>query len=244
MTKASNKSDKALLEVDSLVSTYGQVEVLHSLSLNIKEGETVALIGANGAGKTTFLKTLSGIQPVRSGKVFFDGNDITSIRADLRVRKGISQSPEGRVLFGPLSVKDNLLLGAHTRNDDQVEKDLAYIYSLFPVLEEKSHLSAGSLSGGQQQMVAIGRALMAKPKLLLLDEPSMGLAPILVEEIFNVVRSLKEEGITILLVEQNAYEALAISDRAYVLETGNIVMSGESKQIIDSEEIKNAYLGI
>lgn len=244
MTKASNKSDKVLLEVDSLVSAYGQVEVLHGLSLNIKEGETVALIGANGAGKTTFLKALSGIQPVRSGKVFFDGKDITSMRADLRVRKGISQSPEGRVLFGPLSVKDNLLLGAHTRNDDQVEKDLAYIYSLFPVLEEKSHLSAGSLSGGQQQMVAIGRALMAKPKLLLLDEPSMGLAPILVEEIFNVIRNLKEEGITILLVEQNAYEALAISDRTYVLETGNIVMSGESKQLIDSEEIQNAYLGI
>lgn len=234
-----------LLDVKSLVSAYGRVEVLHGLSLHVNRGETVALIGANGAGKTTFLRTISGVQPITSGQILFNGEDISELRADLRVLKGISQSPEGRVLFTPLSVKDNLLLGAYSRNDiDEINNDLDFIYGLFPALKDKERLPAGSLSGGQQQMVAIGRALMARPKLLLLDEPSMGLAPILVEEIFNVIRNLQKEGITILIVEQNAFEALAISDRAYVLETGQIIMTGNSKELAASEQIQSAYLGV
>ena len=204
----------------------------------------MALVGANGAGKTTFLRTLSGIQPMSAGRIRFAGQDLSRVRADRRVRAGICHSPEGRQVFGPLSIEDNLRLGAYLRPAVQVEEDLERVYAMFPVLREKRRLPAGTLSGGQQQMLAISRALMGRPRLLLLDEPSMGLAPLLVEEVFNVIRTLKAQGITILLVEQNAFAALGIADRAYVLETGRIVLSGTGQDMIRNEQVRAAYLGM
>jgi len=204
----------------------------------------VALVGANGAGKTTFLRTLSGVQPKSAGRIQFDGQDISRLRADQRVRLGICQSPEGRQVFGPLSIEDNLRLGAYTRPRDDVADALEKIYAMFPVLEEKRAQAAGTLSGGQQQMLAIGRALMGAPRLLLLDEPSMGLAPLLVQEVFDVIRTLQSQGMTILLVEQNALAALDIADRAYVLETGSITLSGTGQELIDNPQVRSAYLGM
>lgn len=233
-----------LLRVEGLESTYGRIKALKGIDMEVRRGEIVALVGANGAGKTTFLRTLSGVQPMCGGSVRFDGEDIGRLRPDQRVRRGICQSPEGRQVFGPLSVEDNLRLGAYTRAREDVGGDIEKIYAMFPVLKEKSKLPAGTLSGGQQQMLAIGRALMGRPKLLLLDEPSMGLAPLLVEEVFNVVRALKAHGITILLVEQNAFAALAIADRGYVLETGTISLTGTGAELLASDEVRAAYLGM
>lgn len=234
-----------VLKIDALSSHYGRIRALNGISLEINEGELVALVGANGAGKTTLLRSLSGIQPVSAGQIQFNGSDITHLRADKRVGAGIAQIPEGRQVFGPMSVEDNLLLGAYSRKQDSsVQADLHKMYQLFPILEEKRHLPAGTLSGGQQQMLAMARALMARPKVLLLDEPSMGLAPLLVEEIFNAVRRLKQEGMTIFLVEQNAASALAIADRGYVIETGEIVLSGKGSELLNNQKIQEAYLGI
>jgi len=233
-----------LLRVTELESSYGRIKALKGLNLEVRRGETVALVGANGAGKTTFLRTLSGVQPMNGGAIWFDGEDISRVRADQRMRRGICQSPEGRQVFGPLSIEDNLRLGAYTQPKHQVPQDLERVYAMFPILKEKRKLPAGTLSGGQQQMLAIGRALMGRPKLLLLDEPSMGLAPLLVEEVFNVVKALKREGMTILLVEQNAFTALAIADRGYVLETGEITLTGTGHELINNEQIRAAYLGM
>ncbi|HET8597523.1 MAG TPA: ABC transporter ATP-binding protein [Castellaniella sp.] len=233
-----------MLEVRDLESCYGRIRALQGISLDVFKGELVALVGANGAGKTTFLRTLSGIQPMSAGRIRFGGRDLSRVRADRRVRAGICHSPEGRQVFGPLSIEDNLRLGAYLRPPGQVDEDLERVYSMFPVLREKRRLPAGTLSGGQQQMLAISRALMGRPRLLLLDEPSMGLAPLLVEEVFNVIRTLKAQGITILLVEQNAFAALGIADRAYVLETGHIVLSGTGQDMIRNEQVRAAYLGM
>ncbi|MBN9425659.1 MAG: ABC transporter ATP-binding protein [Burkholderiales bacterium] len=233
-----------MLRVRNLQSNYGRIQALKGVDLDVHAGEVVALVGANGAGKTTFLRTLSGVQPASGGSIEFDGRDITRLRADQRVRRGICQSPEGRQVFGPLSIEDNLRLGGYVRPREQAAGDLEKIYAMFPVLKEKRRLPAGTLSGGQQQMLAIGRALMGRPQLLLLDEPSMGLAPMLVEEVFNVVRALKAQGITILLVEQNAVAALSIADRGYVMETGSITLTGSGAALLASDEVRAAYLGI
>lgn len=233
-----------MLRVSGLESCYGRIKALKGIDLEVRQGELVALVGANGAGKTTFLRALSGVQPISAGRVFFDGDDITNLRADQRVRCGICQSPEGRQVFGPLSIEDNLRLGAFTQPKAQVEGDLDKVFAMFPILKEKRHLPAGTLSGGQQQMLAIGRALMGRPKMLLLDEPSMGLAPLLVEEVFNVVKSLKAQGMTILLVEQNAFAALAIADRGYVLETGAVTLTDTGQALIANEQVRAAYLGM
>jgi branched-chain amino acid transport system ATP-binding protein len=238
------RKGEVMLAVIGLESCYGRIKALKGIDLEVRQGELVALVGANGAGKTTFLRTLSGVQPMSAGRIVFGGEDIGGMRADVRVRRGICQSPEGRQVFGPLAIEDNLRLGAYTRPKGQVDGDLEKIYAMFPILKEKRALPAGTLSGGQQQMLAIGRALMGRPKLLLLDEPSMGLAPLLVEEVFNVIKSLKGEGMTILLVEQNAFSALAIADRGYVLETGTVTISGTGQDLIHNEEVRAAYLGM
>jgi branched-chain amino acid transport system ATP-binding protein len=233
-----------LLSVKGMESCYGRIKALKGIDLEVRKGELVALVGANGAGKTTFLRTLSGVQPMSAGQIMFDGEDISKLRSDLRMRRGICQSPEGRQVFGPLSIEDNLRLGAYTQPKHQVAEDLEKVFSMFPILKEKRALPAGTLSGGQQQMLAIGRALMGRPKMLLLDEPSMGLAPLLVEEVFNVVKTLKSQGMTIFLVEQNAFAALAIADRGYVLETGHITLTGTGQELISNEQVRAAYLGM
>jgi branched-chain amino acid transport system ATP-binding protein len=233
-----------MLEVAGLKSRYGRIEVLHGISIEVREGEIVSLIGSNGAGKTTFLRALSGVQPISGGSVRWRGKDISGVSAHLRSRLGVAQVPEGRQVFGPLSVEDNLKLGAWARRDGEVKADLEEIYTMFPVLAEKRHIAAGSLSGGQQQMLAVGRALMTKPRLLLLDEPSMGLAPMLVEQILNSVASLPKRGVTVFLVEQNAMAALAISDRAYVLETGKVILEGVAKALANDPRVTQAYLGL
>ncbi|MGC2855186.1 ABC transporter ATP-binding protein [Novispirillum sp. DQ9] len=233
-----------LLEVSGLRSAYGRIEALHGIDIAVGEGELVALVGANGAGKTTFLRSVSGVQPVTGGTIRFDGQDITRVTPQKRVEMGISQVPEGRQVFGPLSVEDNLRLGAFRRHGKDVEADIERMYATFPILKKKRNDAAGTLSGGQQQMLAMGRALMAHPRVLLLDEPSMGLAPLLVGEIFNIVQMLKEQGTTILLVEQNAYAALAIADRGYVMETGEIVLTDSGENLLADEKVKAAYLGL
>jgi branched-chain amino acid transport system ATP-binding protein len=232
------------LRVEGMESCYGRIKALKGISLEVRRGETVALVGANGAGKTTFLRTLSGVQPMSAGSIHFKGEDISKLRSDKRMRLGICQSPEGRQVFGPLSIEDNLRLGAYTQPRDQTEGDMEKIFTMFPILKEKRALPAGTLSGGQQQMLAIGRALMGRPSLLLLDEPSMGLAPLLVEEVFNVIKMLKSKGMTILLVEQNAFAALAIADRGYVLETGTVTLTGTGQELISNEKVRAAYLGM
>ncbi|MEZ7829339.1 MAG: ABC transporter ATP-binding protein [Brachymonas denitrificans] len=233
-----------MLSVSGMESCYGRIKALKGLDVEVHKGELVALVGANGAGKTTFMRTLSGVQPMSAGKIMFAGEDISRLRADLRVRRGICQSPEGRQVFGPLSIEDNLRLGAFTQPKENLQEDMEKVYGMFPILKEKRNLPAGTLSGGQQQMLAIGRALMGRPKLLLLDEPSMGLAPLLVEEVFNVIKSLKSHGMTILLVEQNAAAALAIADRGYVLETGSVTLSGPGPELLANDEVRQAYLGM
>ena len=232
-----------MLEVSGLHSAYGRIEVLKGVSLEVQVGEIVALIGSNGAGKTTLLRALSGVQPITRGEIRFLGERIERLAPHRRVQRGMTQSPEGRQVFGPLSVEDNLRLGAYVRTDAQIAEDRDRIFTMFPILGEKRHLAAGGLSGGQQQMLAIGRALMGKPKLLLLDEPSLGLSPILVDQILAAIVSLKSEGITVLLVEQNASAALEIADRGYILETGRIAGSGEGAALLSDPKVKAAYLG-
>jgi branched-chain amino acid transport system ATP-binding protein len=236
---------QALLQIRGLSSQYGRIAALREVTLEIPSGQLVALVGANGAGKTTLLRTISGLQPVSQGSVRFDGLDITRLRADQRVRLGICHVPEGRQVFGPLSVADNLRLGAYTgRNRKLIAEDLERMYAMFPILRQKAQLAAGTLSGGQQQMLAMARALMGRPRLLLLDEPSMGLAPRLVEEIFNAVIEMRRQSITIFLIEQNAHAALAIADHAYVIEAGKIVLSGSGKALLKNDRVREAYLGI
>jgi branched-chain amino acid transport system ATP-binding protein len=233
-----------MLEIRSISSRYGRIESLHGVDLDVKQGQLVALVGANGAGKTTLLRTISGVQPASAGSIHLFGRDITRLPPNERVRLGICQVPEGRHVFGPMSVEDNLRLGAYTRARNNVDADLERMYELFPMLREKRALPAGTLSGGQQQMLAVARALMGQPTLLLLDEPSMGLAPLVVEEIFRVVKHLRSEGITILLVEQNAYAALSIADLGYVMETGHTILTGSGESLLNNEQVKQAYLGM
>ena len=233
-----------MLRVESVTSSYGRIEALHGVSIEVAAGEIVALLGANGAGKTTLIRAISGVQPISGGRILLDGRAIERMPAHARVALGVAQVPEGRQLFAPLAVEDNLKLGGWTRREQSAEADLAEIYALFPMLAERRRTAAGTLSGGQQQMLAIGRALMAKPRLLLLDEPSMGLAPILVEQIFDVARGLQRRGLTVLLVEQNARAALAIADRSYVLETGRITVSGTAADVSVDPRVREAYLGV
>ena len=233
-----------MLTVEGLRSRYGRIKVLHGIDLDVASGEIVTVVGANGAGKTTLLKCLSGIQPVSSGSILFRGEVLTTVPAHARVKRGLAQSPEGRQIFTNLTVEENLRLGAYLFADDKVDRDMQDAFAMFPILKEKRNLAAGGLSGGQQQMLAIARALMARPSCLLLDEPSMGLAPILVAQIFEVVKSMKTLGVTVLLVEQNAFGALSVADRGYVMETGRIIMSGPAAELIADERIRAAYLGI
>ena len=232
-----------MLDVKNLRARYGRIPALQGIDLNIRAGELVALVGANGAGKSTLLRALSGVQG-SSGTLDFEGHDISGAPPEQRVALGIVQVPEGRQVFGPLSVEDNLRLGAFRRGYEQTDSSLERVYALFPALAERRRHSAGTLSGGQQQMLAIGRALMARPRLLLLDEPSMGLAPRLVAEIFSCVRALRAADTAILLVEQNARAALAIADRGYVLETGRVVLTGSGAQLLADEAVRAAYLGL
>ncbi|MDM5313162.1 ABC transporter ATP-binding protein [Peribacillus frigoritolerans] len=233
-----------MLKIEDINVYYGNIQALKGVSMEINEGEIVTLIGANGAGKSTLLKTISGLLKPKHGKVLFEGDSIGGKAAQAIVKMGISHVPEGRRVFANMTVAENLELGAYLRKDkDGIHKDMEKVYELFPRLLERIKQQAGTLSGGEQQMLAMGRALMAKPRLLLLDEPSMGLAPLLVKQIFNIIQEISESGTTILLVEQNANLALSIADRAYVVETGRIVLSGNAEELTSSEEIKMAYLG-
>ncbi len=234
-----------LLEVDNITLLYGRIQALHGISLTVDEGEIVALIGANGAGKSTTMRAISGLRPVAAGSIRFAGADITRLRADLRVVRGISQAPEGRGIFPGMSVVENLEMGAYTRRDVAgIRADLERVYGLFPRLAERRKQVGGTLSGGEQQMLAVGRALMSRPKLMLLDEPSMGLAPMLIQQIFSIITEINQQGTTILLVEQNAQQALSRAHRAYVLETGRIVKSGTGEELLHDSAVKDAYLGV
>jgi branched-chain amino acid transport system ATP-binding protein len=233
-----------LLELDGLVVHHGRNEVLKGVSATVGAGELVALVGSNGAGKTTLLRAISGVHPASGGAIRFAGADITTLAPDRRVRLGISQVPEGRQVFAPQTVADNLLLGGFTRSRGDRAAALDAVYAQLPVLAERRDQRAGTLSGGQQQMLAIGRALMAAPKLLLLDEPSLGLAPLIVEEVFRLVVGLKRAGTTILLVEQNAHAALAIADRGYVIETGRLVLEDTGARLLANPRVREAYLGV
>ena len=233
-----------LLEVKDLSVHYGVIQALKGVSLQVEEGEIVSLIGANGAGKTTLLQTISGLLKKSGGDILFMGKSLNKANAKHIVKAGITQVPEGRHIFPEMSVYENLLMGAYLRKDkDGIKKDLEMVYQRFPRLKDRLSQDASTLSGGEQQMLAMGRALIARPKILLLDEPSMGLAPILVKEIFSIIKDINAQGTTILLVEQNAKMALSIADRAYVMETGNIVMCGSGEELAHSEEIQKAYLG-
>jgi branched-chain amino acid transport system ATP-binding protein len=233
-----------VLELRDVRVFYGAIQAVKGISLEVRERELVSIVGANGAGKTTTLRTISGIYRPRGGSITFEGKDLAALPSHEIVGLGISQSPEGRQIFGTLSVHDNLILGTTGRRDRSgIDQDLEYVFSLFPVLKERLDQSGGTLSGGEQQMLAIGRALMARPRLLLLDEPSLGLAPMLVNRIFAVISRLKETGVTILLVEQNARKALEIADRAYVMETGRITLEGTARELAANPEIEKAYLG-
>jgi len=238
-----------VLKVININTYYGKVHALKNISLHLKEGEIVALIGANGAGKTTILNSLSGVTPPLSGSIQFFGESLVEMAPDRIVKTGISQVPEGRQVFKGLTVADNLELGAYLRflnreTKEKIRLDIKHVYELFPRLEERRKQMAGTLSGGEQQMLAMGRALMARPKLLLLDEPSMGLAPLIVQEIFAVIERLRsQEGTTVLLVEQNAKAALKMSDRAYVLETGRVILEGPASKLLENNEVQRAYLG-
>ena len=234
----------ALLEVNDIHTFYGNIHALKGVSFEVDTGEIVALIGSNGAGKTTTLRTISGLMEPRGGSVHFDGEDISSSRADVLVSKGISMVPEGRGVFAKLTVEENLDMGAYTRRDSKIKDDLKSAFELFPRLHERRKQVAGTLSGGEQQMLAIARALMAKPRLLLLDEPSMGLAPVLVDGVFDTVQRIAKEGVTILLVEQNAHMALQIADRGYVLQSGEVAISDTAANLQQNETVQKTYLGI
>lgn len=233
-----------MLKVEELFVSYGPIEAIHGVSFEIKEREIVSILGSNGAGKTTILKTISGVLKPKSGVITFDGKVINGLDPSLIVKEGIIHVPEGRHIFPDLTVKENLLLGGYFLNQKEIKERVHYVFSIFPILKDRINQKAGSLSGGEQQMLAIGRGLMAKPKILLLDEPSLGLAPIVITNIFKILYDLsKKEGLSVLLVEQNAKKALAISDRAYVLMNGVIILSGESSELKDKEEVKKLYLG-
>jgi branched-chain amino acid transport system ATP-binding protein len=234
-----------LLELNDVSLAYGRIQALHGISMVVGEGEVVALIGANGAGKSTTMRAISGLRPVNGGKITFDGVDITKMRADLRVIRGVSQSPEGRGIFPGMTVRENLEMGAYTRrNRAEIDQDLERVFTLFPRLKERERQSGGTMSGGEQQMLAVGRALMSRPKLLLLDEPSMGLAPMLIQQIFDIIVEINQQGTTVLLVEQNAQQALSRAHRAYVLETGQIVREGTGEDLLHDPAVKDAYLGV
>jgi len=233
-----------MLQVEALRSRYGRIEVLHGIDLEVHSGEIVTLVGANGAGKTTLLRCLSGVQPVSAGRVVFRGEEITRARPHSRVAAGLAQVPEGRQIFTALTVEENLRLGAYLYADERVDRDMDEAFETFPVLHQKRRHLAGGLSGGQQQMLAIARALMARPNCLLLDEPSMGLAPKLAEQILETVQGLKALGVTIFLVEQNAFAALSIADRGYVMETGRVTMAGEARALLADDRVREAYLGV
>jgi branched-chain amino acid transport system ATP-binding protein len=235
----------SLLEVSGIDAHYGRIQALRGASLEVDKGEIVALIGSNGAGKTTMLRTISGLMHPSRGTIRFEDKDISRVEPQKIVDLGVCQSPEGRRLFTRMTVRDNLRMGAYTRNNrDEIKADMDRVFQLFPRLKEREHQVAGTLSGGEQQMCAMGRALMAKPKLLMLDEPSLGLAPILVETIFSIVLEINASGTPVLLVEQNAHKALEVAHRAYVLETGSIVKAGTGKELLESEDVQKAYLGM
>jgi branched-chain amino acid transport system ATP-binding protein len=233
-----------LLTISGLTSYYGRIQALVDINVEVDSGELVALVGANGAGKSTLMRAISGVQPVAGGSVRFDGLDITRLAPERRVRLGISQVPEGRQVFGPMAVEDNLRLGAFTRSRADCAQDLERVYAMFPILKERRHQLAATLSGGEQQMLAISRALMARPRLLLLDEPSMGLSPILVDETFETIQELRRGGTTVFMVEQNAYRALSVADRGYVLETGRTVLTDTGTSLLANERVRQAYLGV
>ncbi len=234
----------AMLEIKDLEVYYGVIQAIKGISFEVNEGEVIALIGANGAGKTTILHTITGLLEARKGSVVFEGKEITKVPAHKIVSMGMAHVPEGRRVFANLTVLQNLRMGAYTRKDkDEIEETLKTIYKRFPRLEERQNQMAGTLSGGEQQMLAMGRALMSHPKIILMDEPSMGLSPIFVNEIFDIIKSVSASGTTVLLVEQNAKKALSIADRAYVLETGKIVLEGKAEELLHNDSIKKAYLG-
>lgn len=232
-----------MLDVAGLSSRYGRIEVLHDVSMTVERGHIVALIGANGAGKTTLLRAISGVQPITAGRITFKEKPLSGVKANARVKLGLAQSPEERQVFGGLSVEDNLRLGGWTRSKADSDTGLQMAYEMFPILHEKKNLAAGSLSGGQQQMLAISRALMSRPDLLLLDEPSMGLSPLLIDQVFEAVCSLRKQGLTIVLVEQNANLALSIADQAFVMETGRIVLTGTGAALQADPRVRELYLG-
>ncbi len=238
------KTNEVLLDVRDVEVYYGVIRALKGVSLHVNKGEVVALIGANGAGKTTMLHTITGLVPAKSGSIVYDGHELTTMPAHKILPLGMAHVPEGRRIFQQLSVYDNLKLGAYTvKNKAQIEENLRYVYKHFPRLEERKKQVSGTLSGGEQQMLAMGRALMSNPKIILMDEPSMGLSPLLVTEIFQIIKEVSRDGTTVLLVEQNAKKALSIADRAYVLETGSISLEGNAAELINDEQVKKAYLG-
>ncbi len=235
---------RPLLELKALKVAYGGIQAVKGIDLDVREGELVCLIGANGAGKTTTLKGITGLQPIKSGSVYYGGDDITGKPAFALVRRGLSMVPEGRGVFGALSIEENLAMGAYTRDDRvAIRADVARVYGLFPRLKERRTQTAGTLSGGEQQMLAMGRAMMSRPRLLLLDEPSMGLAPLMVQKVFETVLAIASEGVTILLIEQNAKLALEVSDRGYVMESGEVTVSGDAKALLSDPKVRAAYLG-
>jgi branched-chain amino acid transport system ATP-binding protein len=234
----------ALLELNKLEVAYGGIHAVKGIDLIVRQGELVCLIGANGAGKTTTLKGITGLQPVKAGKVVYDGDDVTGKPAFQLVRKGLSMVPEGRGVFGALTIEENLAMGAYSRKDrKEIKQDVERVFGLFPRLKERHRQTAGTLSGGEQQMLAMGRAIMSRPKLLLLDEPSMGLAPLMVQKVFETVLAISGEGVTILLIEQNAKLALEVSNRGYVMESGTITLSGDARQLLSDPKVREAYLG-
>jgi len=233
-----------VLKIENLTVCYGGIEALKGISLEVPEGSIVTLIGANGAGKSTTLRSIMGLVKVKSGKITYQGEDITGLKTSEIVARGITLVPEGRRVFPNLTVLENLMIGAYLRNNkEEIKKDLAWVYELFPRLKERSWQLAGTLSGGEQQMLAVGRALMSRPKILMMDEPSLGLAPMIVKNIFSIIQQIHDNGVTILLIEQNANAALHIADWGYVLETGKIVLSGRGKDLLENEDVKAAYLG-
>jgi branched-chain amino acid transport system ATP-binding protein len=234
----------ALLELDKVEVAYGGIHAVKGIDLIVRQGELVCLIGANGAGKTTTLKGITGLQPVSAGKVVYDGNDVTGSPAFQLVRKGLSMVPEGRGVFGALTIEENLAMGAYSRRDrKEIKQDVERVFGLFPRLKERERQTAGTLSGGEQQMLAMARAIMSRPKLLLLDEPSMGLAPLMVQKVFETVLAISGEGVTILLIEQNAKLALEVSNRGYVMESGTITLSGDARDLLSNPKVREAYLG-
>jgi branched-chain amino acid transport system ATP-binding protein len=234
----------ALLELDKLEVAYGGIHAVKGIDLIVRQGELVCLIGANGAGKTTTLKGITGLQPVSAGKVVYEGNDVTGNPAFQLVRKGLSMVPEGRGVFGALTIEENLAMGAYSRRDrKEIKQDVERVFGLFPRLKERERQTAGTLSGGEQQMLAMARAIMSRPKLLLLDEPSMGLAPLMVQKVFETVLAISGEGVTILLIEQNAKLALEVSNRGYVMESGTITLSGDARDLLSNPKVREAYLG-